>query len=174
MPHYPNRQLFLRAVEVVLEHEGGLTRDPEDPGGVTNFGICARDHAGVDIANLTREDAIEIYWINYWQCPEGVSRSFELLPDVVAIKIFDLAVNLGKRGAVKILQRALRAASIVVAEDGILGRKTAEAAWQFVRMGQAALMTAIRSEAAGEYRLRAQRHPNLQKFLPGWLNRAYD
>src|SRR5690606_2973445 len=59
-------ELFLHAVEVVLEHEGGYVHDPHDPGGETKFGISKRQYPDLDIANLTREQAIEIYRRDWW------------------------------------------------------------------------------------------------------------
>tara|TARA_R100000963_G_C4537062_1_gene35886 strand:+ start:39 stop:254 length:216 start_codon:yes stop_codon:yes gene_type:complete len=53
-------------IEVVLEHEGGYVNDPDDPGGETNFGVAKRSHPDVDIANLTKDSAKEIYKEHYW------------------------------------------------------------------------------------------------------------
>jgi len=36
-----------------------------------------------------------------------------------------------------------------------------------------ALLAALRSEVAGHYRMMAALHPAEQRFLPGWLSRAY-
>ena len=52
---------FDEIIEVVLHHEGGYVNDPDDPGGETNFGIAKRSHPDVDIANLTKDGAKEIY-----------------------------------------------------------------------------------------------------------------
>ena len=57
---------FDEIIEVVLEHEGGYVNDPKDPGGETNFGIAKRSHPDVDIKNLTKESAKEIYKEVYW------------------------------------------------------------------------------------------------------------
>ena len=57
---------FDEIIEVVLEHEGGYVNDPKDPGGETNFGIAKRSHSDVDIKNLTKEGAKEIYKEVYW------------------------------------------------------------------------------------------------------------
>ncbi|HWB60376.1 MAG TPA: glycosyl hydrolase 108 family protein [Chthoniobacteraceae bacterium] len=40
---------------VVAEH------DPNDPGGTTKYGIDQHSHPGVDVENLTREQALAIY-----------------------------------------------------------------------------------------------------------------
>ena len=57
---------FNTAVALVLKHEGGLVDNPQDPGGLTNFGISKRAYPSLDIANLTVEDAKAIYQRDYW------------------------------------------------------------------------------------------------------------
>jgi lysozyme family protein len=162
---------FLIAVERVLANEGGYSANPADSGGATRFGISAREHPGVDIATLTRDDAIKIYWSEWW-----LKFGFARLPAATAAKTFDLAVNMGPTHAIECLQRALRACGHRVSEDGALGDGTALAA---SRADSAALISALRSEAAGYYRVTAAlaRGPRAnadREFLNGWLNRAYE
>lgn len=160
-----SRELFDLAIEVVLQHEGGSSDHPRDAGGRTRFGICERYNPGVDLENLTREEAIEIYWQKYWS-----GHRFDRLPVEIAVKVFDLAVNLGDAIAVACLQRALRACHITVTIDGIIGPQTAGAARSAF---EDSLLAAIRSEAAGEYRLRIAWHSDQAVFEIGWLARAY-
>jgi lysozyme family protein len=108
---------FATAVEFVLKQEGGLTNDPADPGGLTNFGIDQRSHPGVDVRALTRDGAIAIYRETYW-----AGSKADQLPTALAILFFDAAVNQGARAATTDLQRSLR-----VAEDGALGPVTLQA-----------------------------------------------
>jgi len=158
--------LFDRAVVVVLANEGETCTDhPDDAGGLTKYGISRRWNPDVDVENLTREEAIEIYRESYWE-----GEHYDELPPEIAIKTFDLAVNMGKADAVKCLQRGLRASGFRVAVDGVLGPETWGAAR---RAKRAALLAALRSEAAGEYRLRVVRDATQVSFLDGWLNRAY-
>ena len=159
---------FDRAVAVVLQHEGGLVDDPDDPGGITNHGISLRFLRRVrpgarpeDIRNLTRDEAIELYRRHFWHRYGYAS----LRDQAVATKVFDLSVNMGPRGAHVCLQRALRATGERVSEDGVLGPKTRAAVH---RAAPGELLSALRSEAAGTYRNR--RRP---KYITGWLNRAY-
>ena len=70
----------------------------------------------------------------------------------------------------KLIQRALRAAGEQVAEDGIIGPITLSA---INKADPTDLLAALKSEAAGLYRLIAQANPSQQKFINGWLNRAY-
>ena len=156
---------FLIAVQGVLADEGGDSSNPADAGGATRFGISTRAHPGLDIATLTRDAAVKMYWDEWW-----VRFGFARLPAAVAAKTFDLAVNMGASNAIECLQRALRASGAPVTEDGAMGPATALAA---ARADPAALMSAMRSEFAAHYRLVAAKQNRDQVFLKGWLNRAY-
>jgi lysozyme family protein len=156
---------FLSAVARVLADEGGYSSNPNDPGGETKFGISARSNLGVDIATLTRDQAVNIYWREWW-----LRFGFAQLPAAIGTKTFDLAVNIGAAHAIECLRRALRACGSPVAEVGTLGPATTLAA---LRANPIALMSALRSEAAGYYRLVAAKQQNGAAFIKGWLNRAY-
>lgn len=106
-------------ISFVLEQEGGLTNDLNDPGGITKFGISKKSYPDVDIASLTLEQAKEIYQRDFWKpckCDE--------LPREFAISLFDSAVNQGTQVAIRIMQKALK-----VKDDGIMGPKTLAAAF---------------------------------------------
>jgi lysozyme family protein len=65
----------------------------------------------------------------------------------------------------------LRAAGKEVVEDGIIGSATLAA---INKADSSDLLAALKSEAAGYYRMIAQANPSQQRFIEGWLNRAYD
>ena len=160
--------LFVRAVTRVLANEGGYNKLPDDPGGATKFGISQRDYPALDIANLTRDEAIAIYFRDFWN-----AGRYAELPDAIAVKLFDLSINMGPAHAVRCLQRALRACGIAVIEDGLLGDQSVAAGNQAEGV---ALLAALRSEAASYYRVTAGSSGHGQSespFLAGWLNRAY-
>jgi lysozyme family protein len=162
---------FERAIARLLGDEGGYVDNPADPGGETKFGITRREYPDVDIAALTRAEAVAIYYRDWWQ-----RYSYSELPGAIAAKLFDLAVNIGPDHAVRCLQRALRACGRRVTEDGTLGRATTTAAGA---ANQLALIAALRAEAAGYYRAlaaleRGRRAGGDREFLTGWLNRAYE
>lgn len=177
----PDDPTFLRAVERVLADEGGYVSNAADPGGETKFGISKREYPDIDIAALTREDAIAIYRRDYWE-----RFGFAALPGAIAAKTFDLAVNIGPAHAIKCLQRAMRACGQPVTEDGVIGPMTADIAATLEGSVKALtpaattpLLAALRSEAAGYYRtvaaLERGRRPNADHpFLEGWLRRAYE
>lgn len=86
---------FDSAVEAVLEAEGGYVAD--DAGaGETNFGINIRANPDVDVKNLTRDGAKEIYRKRYWDAINA-----DALPPELQAIAFDAAVNQGVGNARK-------------------------------------------------------------------------
>lgn len=146
---------FIRAVDLVLRHEGGLVDNPNDPGGLTNFGISQRAYPDVDIRALTRNQAMAIYERDYWtplRCEE--------LPTDVAVVLFDMAVNMGRDRAVRLLQRALN-----IPQDGLIGPRTIAACINGTRRAVAANLTAERVLAYTGMR-------NFDNFGRGWVRRS--
>lgn len=161
---------FLKAAQRLLTDEGDYVNNPADAGGETRFGLSKREYPSLDIASLTRDEALAIYYRDWWQ-----RFRYAELPGPIGAKLFDLAVNMGPSEATRCLQRALRACGKTVGEDGALG-KTTFAATRVV--SQLALAAALRSEAAGYYRTiaahRTEHQSDNEAFLRGWLNRAYE
>lgn len=168
---------FAAAIGLVLAHEGGYQAATDDPGNWTGgkiglgdlkgtkFGISAAAYPALDIANLSADDAVAIYRRDWWD-RFGLAR----LPMPLAGKLLDAGVNIGMVEAVRCLQRALRAYGRPVAEDGKLGASTLAAA---MTATPDALLAALREALAGHYRLIAARDPSDQRYLAGWLARAY-
>lgn len=114
---------FQTAVTLVLKHEGGYSNDPQDPGKETNFGIASAYHPNVDIKNLTRQDAIDIYQATYWNPLYSKIQNQGL-----ANSLLDCAVNQGPATAVRLLQSTLNEfLSGPIAMDGKCGPETVEA-----------------------------------------------
>jgi hypothetical protein len=88
---------FQKAVDDLIDNwEGGYVCDPADPGGETKYGISARSYPGVDIENLTRDQAIAIYFRDFWQkynLETGVAD-----PQIRA-KVFNMGVLMGMKTA---------------------------------------------------------------------------
>ena len=57
---------FNKIIYKVLEHEGGYVNDKDDLGGETNYGITKRFYPNLDIENLSKQEAIDIYYDDYW------------------------------------------------------------------------------------------------------------
>ena len=83
-----------KAIKFVLDHEGGLSENKNDPGGTTNWGISQRAYPSLDIKNLTIEQAKEIYKKDYWD-----KLNCDTIPSPMDIIHFDTAVNMGIKRA---------------------------------------------------------------------------
>jgi lysozyme family protein len=155
---------FDEIIEVVLEHEGGYVNDPKDPGGETNFGIAKRSHPDVDIKNLTKEGAKEIYKEVYWD-----KNKVESLPEELWHIYFDMCVNQGKSRAVKIIQRAVNGKGGSLTVDGGMGPMTITA------IGKSRVeLDRVRAYRVKYYVDLVTRKPDLERFYFGWFKRALE
>jgi len=109
---------FSKAIQFILNAEGGYVNHPKDPGGETNYGISKRSYPNLDIKNLTKEAATEIYFKDFWQ-----RLSIDSLPPMLRLPVFDCAVNQGPHFAIGTLQAVLG-----VAVDGKIGPVTLQKA----------------------------------------------
>lgn len=96
------------SIAFVLGQEGGLSTDPNDAGNYVNgvfvgtkYGISASAHPGLDIVNLTIEQAQEIYRTQYWQ-----ASGANTMPWPMCLAHLDLAVNGGVGRAQQALDEA--------------------------------------------------------------------
>lgn len=156
----PYSTAFNVAITFVLESEGGYVHDPDDAGGETNFGISKRAYPHLEIKSLTKAQAVEIYYQDYW-----LACRCHQLPAYMAAALFDTAVNMGNRTAAKLLQQALR-----VSADGIIGSQTLNAAQQ---QSAAHFLPQFFSYRGKRYSEIAQQGQNI-KFIRGWLKRCFD
>lgn len=93
---------FETAFGRLIGFEGGLSNNPQDPGGLTKYGISQKAFPNLDIANLTLDQAKAIYKQQYWD-----EIRADTLPDPVRYVAFDAAVNNGVNRANVWLQLAL-------------------------------------------------------------------
>lgn len=166
---------FLKAIAFILPHEEEFARGhwgdenfvvtenvSGDSGGLTKYGIDASSHPGVDIANLTRDQAIAIYW------EEWGHYNIDSLPEKIAIAQFDVRVNGGY--AAKWLQIALnQIAGENLTVDGIIGRDTVAAA---NACDQDAIVAYFIKERDARFESIAT--GARAKFLAGWEQRDRD
>lgn len=113
---------FARSLSLVLQHEGGWSDHPKDPGGATMKGITIATFRRYvepkatkdDLRHITDAQIASIYRKQYWDAVEA-----DDLPDGIDYAVFDYAVNSGPGRAAKHLQ------SIVGAkQDGKIGPDT--------------------------------------------------
>ena len=153
---------FNRMIEVILRHEGGYVDDPDDLGGETKYGITKRRYPDLDIANLTIEDATEIYYRDFY-----LKLNLHYIEDdLLALHILDMGVNAGPSTAVKLLQALLPS----VAEDGVIGPMTAEAVKE--ASNHVDMVDAYSAKRIQRYYYVSTLRNN-KKFLKGWVSRVY-
>lgn len=121
---------FFKIFERLLESEGGFQKNSKDrgnwTGGVigkgelkgTKYGISAMSYPDVDIENLTKEHAMEIYFNDFYK----PFKSELNIPDYFTFQFFDSSIHHGTYRTVVFLQRALN-----VKPDGIFGMVTSKA-----------------------------------------------
>lgn len=156
---------FNEAIEHVLAKEGGFQDDPDDNGNWTggrkgkgllkgtNWGISAAAYPKLDIYNLTREKAIEIYRKDYW-----AAAYCDLLPAKIRLSVFDTAVNSGSYTAIRLLQKAINRKEVKV--DGIFGEITKRN------------LIYVTLAKFTDTRIDFYFDQNNTKFLKGWIKRA--
>lgn len=171
-------ELFNRCIEIVLKSEGSYQCDPVDIGNYdsygnligTNFGISARLFPDIDIKNLTREQAKDIYYQHYW-LPMNL-RGID--SDDLILHLFDHGINAGKRTAIRMIQRIVN-----VKTDGIIGINTVYRINSFGNVYRVidgyGLLTTIAEHYIYARRCYysdlVSRRPATQKYLKGWYNR---
>lgn len=142
------------AIERILSHEGGYVNHPSDPGGETKWGISKRSYPNLNIKELTREQAKEIYKRDFWDKING-----DALYDGVAFQALDFAVNSGIGTAIRYLQRALG-----VADDGHFGPVSQAAAKSMSESDQIMRLNAERLDFMRKLKVWPQ-------FGAGWAGR---
>jgi lysozyme family protein len=175
-------------LEALLKREGGYVSNPADRGGATNWGITeavarAQGYAG-PMRDLPRDEAKEIYRRLYWQRPKFDAVA-ERAPRVAA-ELFDTGVNMGPAVAATFLQRALTALNRNakdfpdIVPDGKIGPGTLAALDAFLKArggafgipnatAETVLVRALDALQGERYLRLAERTPNQEQFLYGWL-----
>lgn len=87
--------LFDKAMQFVGLMEGGYVNDSNDKGGETKYGISKKSYPNLDIKNLTKEQAEEIYYKDFW-----LKNNCDTMHPTFAVLVFDTAVNMGS-GVIK-------------------------------------------------------------------------
>jgi lysozyme family protein len=155
---YP--ELFNRCIEVVLKNEGGdkIVNHPNDPGGLTRWGITQRNYPELNIKALTKAKAISIYYADYW-----MPMNLAILNDEdLILHVYDMGVNAGIRTAIRLLQRLVE-----VKDDGYIGYGTARGVSKF----EGDVVAEYIKRRKLYYITLVQRKESLRPFIKGWLNR---
>jgi len=149
---------FNKSFEYLLKWEGGFSAHPQDRGnwtsGVvgkgelrgTKYGIASHVYPQLDIRHLTKKQAKDIYYRDYW-----VKAGCPVMPARLANVMFDAAVNNGVGRAVRWLQE------VVGSEvDGRFGPRT-----------EKAMVEMLVASASGDLSLASLVHSKRDKFMRG-------
>lgn len=154
-----SKDRFNKAMHFVQVVEGGFFNHPNDPGGFTNMGLTQRDYPNLDLKNLTREHANNIFYRDYW-----LKSSADKLPYPAFISYFDCVVNTGLSRANKILQE-----SIKTKQDGVVGPITLSL---IKDINPNDLAIKIADNRQKFYERIAGRNKKFNSFLKGWTRRT--
>jgi len=163
---------FNKAFGIVIGNEGGYVFDKDDKGGETKFGISKRSYPNVDIKNLSLKDAKEMYYRDFWHTEEC---NLELLPEKIAIEVFDTGVNVGIVIGRKFLQRALNLLNRVetlyhdLDVDGIIGNETLKAV---AKVEEQKLLKVLNGLQFMRYYNIVENNHSQEKFFAGWIERT--
>lgn len=183
---------YLQAYAEVMNIEGGWSNDVEDRGGETWKGISRRnwpkwsgwmiiDSAGLKPGfpmnldnNLELENEVKTFYrANFWE----VNRLTEIKDQSIAIELFDTGVNMSTGKAAVFLQDSLNTLNRQgksyrdIPLDGKIGpvtisltntHKDPEALYNILNIYQGARYIEI-----------CKKDPSQEKFMYGWLKRAY-
>lgn len=171
---YEQDAAFVAVIEHTLDFEGGYVNDIDDPGGETNFGISKRSYPHLDIKNLTRDQAKEIYHDDFWRTI-NLHKVARHLPNVAA-KVFDISVHNGVRNGGRFLQRALNKykpqTRPTLTVDGIIGQQTLQACAVFDKAKEPLLVKSLVNQQRRRYLWIIAGRSKSAKFRNGWLKRA--
>lgn len=150
---------FQAAVSFVIDVCEGGGKLIHDQGGATRWGISQRAYPTLNIRDLTRDEAVAVYRMDFWEQVRA-----DALPAPLALAVFDAAVNLGHIPAIKLLQR-----TVGVQEDGKLGPVTLAAVKRF---RTAEIVATFLSARVRWYQELVASKPYHQPSLKGWTTRC--
>jgi len=175
--------LFECAVSNTLYREGHLSDDKADPGGITKFGISLRflrsigDLSGDidgdgdvdqdDIRALTLDQAKTFYYDHFWI----KGKCDQIRSEILAMKVFDMSVNMGISRAWKLTQQACVADVLTMKIDGVPGPITLRTLNR-QNENDYVLLDILRSYQTSFYLDLIDADPARAKYKLGWLRRA--
>jgi len=199
---------FKECLNEILKYEGTYSNHKDDIGGETFRGISRFYHSdwdGWEIIDMVKEtiDGIKIlksgditpalgsvyndklnqlvalfYKEEFWDRIKGDWLSE--IDEELACEVFDMAVNMGVRAAIKNLQKAINAtyqnyidARVEIAEDGVFGKVTEKHLKELKEHELIMeLIEYFRKYRALRYAEIVRHNPNQAVFIYGWLKRA--
>lgn len=166
---------FNPAFQRTLQYEGDkLFVDPQTNErsryGITQKTLVNIHYITTDPNNLTMLEVEDIYSRLYW----NLNKLSEVTSQLVANKIFDMAVNMGSFRAIKLVQASLNSIGGTCVIDGLMGPHTIVTINEFLKQANSEerLLSELALKCVSFYKSIAV--GNKAKFLAGWLTRAED
>jgi lysozyme family protein len=165
---------FTQALPRTLQYEGTeLFIDPVNNErsryGITEKTLVAIRYDITDPNLLTIQQVNDIYSRLYW----GLNKLAQVNSQLVANKIFDMAVNMGNFASIKLVQAAINSIGGQCVIDGMMGPHTLICLNEVVRVkGEVAFLEELRLKCVSYYKSIAV--GSKAKYLAGWLKRAND
>lgn len=160
-----------RALDYLLEEEGGWSNHKSDRGGATMYGVTQGTYEAwrkkkkrplQSVRKITKEEAAELYREEYW-----VAASCDKLPWPISYLVFDAAVNSGPSRGLAWCQ-----AGLGVKPDGKFGPNTQAVAQRVVDEGNGTALLAIVDARVVFLSRLIQRDQSQTAFLLGWWRRT--
>jgi lysozyme family protein len=175
---------FDKAFNATILVEGGYSNNPYDSGGETMYGITvavARAHGYTGpMRSLSLDEAKRIYKKSYWDIIK--LDDVAAISERIAMKMFDIGVNMGTTYAVRFLQSGLNIFNrrgkdypdIIV--DDKIGVNTLGALKAFIKLrklnGEIVLLKDLNVQQGMRYREISKDNGKNEEFMFGWyLNR---
>jgi len=171
-------------IKRIFNNEGVIfENDPNDE--PTKYGLVASDIRECVADGIFPSSALDnivefIKNMDSQTAKNGIKHQYfdklslsKIIYQEVAEKICDMSMPMGRKRAVICAQRACRSVTAgdkELDEDGVMGPNTLSSINICFNRN---FLCAFRSECAAYYRLVAQSNPNKDRYLQGWLNRAY-
>ena len=155
---------FNKAIAFTMAMEGGTNPDLLDRGGFTNHGISSKQYPDLDIGGLTIDDAVAIYFKDYWQ-----ANKCEAFTSPLSCVLFDTSVNCGQKSAALWMQTAVSTMGSEISIDGIVG---AETILETRAMNDRAVLEGIVARRLERYVNLINHYPEQARFIKGWINRV--
>ena len=161
---------FDRVFDFIIEEEtggdpnGGYNDRPADSGGPTKWGISQAAYPSLDIASLTKEQALNLYRRDYWyEIKADKINAYE-----VQLSLVDFAVNFGVKRAVVALQNEVTTKVDRIVGPVTIGLTNSAIEWR----GAKPLAMALLDRRVRRYSRLVRRRPSQLVFLTGWWRRT--
>lgn len=159
---------FDKAIDFVFRNEGYYSNHPFDRGGKTKYGISQKSYPNINIEKLTKDEAKQIYYNDFWKKYNVHMIKNERL----AIRLFDTMVLTGSRRATLILEECIVKLGYNIPVDGIFDPELLNIINKMSSQEIEKLLIEFQKEMIDFFKDIVKANPSQKVFLSGWINRA--